>query len=212
MKIEIVNIDEVLSNPDNPRIIQDDKFKKLVQSIKEFPKMLEIRPIVVDENNIVLGGNMRLKACKEAGLKEIHIIRADDLNEDQKNQFIVKDNASFGEWDFESLSNDFDISLLADWGVDVPYKEIPLEYIEKETVNENDFEKITSEHSKTPIVSKLTKRHSLFVIPVDEEIDEIYIREMFGLNEPRMFGKIKGKSSVITIEMIQQLISKLCNV
>lgn len=120
MKIEKVNIKEVLSNPDNPRTIKDEKFKKLVASIKEFPEMLEIRPIVVDENMITLGGNMRLKACKTAGLKEVFIIRANELTEDQKKQFIVKDNSSFGEWDFHALEKDFDFELLSDWGIDVP--------------------------------------------------------------------------------------------
>ena len=81
MKTEKVSISQVKTNPNNPRLIKDDKFKKLVSSIKEFPEMLEIRPIVVDNDNIVLGGNMRLRACKEAGLKEVHIIKADQLTE-----------------------------------------------------------------------------------------------------------------------------------
>ena len=79
MKTEKVKISQVKTNPNNPRLIKDDKFKKLVRSIKEFPEMLEIRPIVVDKDNIVLGGNMRLRACKEAGLKEIDIVKADQL-------------------------------------------------------------------------------------------------------------------------------------
>jgi len=119
MKTEKVSIKEVIPNESNPRIIKDDKFKKLVQSIKDFPQMLEIRPIVVDENNIILGGNMRFKACIEAGLKEVFIIKANDLTEEQKHEFIVKDNVGFGEWDWDILANEWDAEKLEDWGLDV---------------------------------------------------------------------------------------------
>jgi DNA modification methylase len=128
MKTQKVKITEVKSNPNNPRLIKDDKFAKLVRSIKEFPKMLEIRPIVVNADMIVLGGNMRLKACKKAGLKEIPIIFADDLTEEEQKQFIIKDNVGFGEWDWEQLANEWDEVQLQEWGLDIPYfgvNEIP---------------------------------------------------------------------------------------
>ena len=112
-------ITKVKSNPNNPRLIKDDKFHKLVNSIKEFPKMLEIRPIVVNEEMIVLGGNMRLKACKEAGLKEVPVIKASDLTEEEQRQFIIKDNVSGGEWDWEMLANDWNVEQLDNWGLDV---------------------------------------------------------------------------------------------
>jgi hypothetical protein len=115
-----VSIKEVIPNKSNPRIIRDSKFVKLVQSIKDFPQMLEIRPIVVDENNIILGGNMRFKACIEAGLKEVFIIKANDLTEEQKHEFIVKDNVGFGEWDWDIIANEFDTEKLEDWGLDLP--------------------------------------------------------------------------------------------
>jgi len=120
MKTQTVKINEVKSNPNNPRIIKDDKFKKLVASIKELPQMLELRPIVVNEDMIVLGGNMRLKACKEAGLKEIPIIKASELNEEQQRAFIIKDNVGFGEWDWDALANEWDAEQLDEWGLDVP--------------------------------------------------------------------------------------------
>jgi len=120
MQVNKVNINEVKTNPKNPRLIKDDKFRKLVKSIQEFPQMLELRPIVVDENNIVLGGNMRLKACKEAGLKEVFIVKAEDLTEQQKDEFIVKDNVGFGEWDWDILANEWDTDKLQDWGLDIP--------------------------------------------------------------------------------------------
>jgi ParB-like chromosome segregation protein Spo0J len=120
MQLSKVKISEVKNNPKNPRLIKDDKFKKLVKSIQEFPQMLELRPIVVDENNIVLGGNMRLKACKEAGLKEVYIVKAQNLTELQKDEFIVKDNVGFGEWDWDMLANEWDTEKLDEWGLDLP--------------------------------------------------------------------------------------------
>lgn len=116
---ETIKIALVKPNPSNPRIIKDDKFIKLVKSIKEFPKMLELRPIVVNDDMVVLGGNMRLKACKEAGLKEVPIIKASDLTEEEQKEFIIKDNVGFGEWDFEMLA-DWDSEQLEEWGLDIP--------------------------------------------------------------------------------------------
>jgi hypothetical protein len=121
-------ISKVKPNPNNPRIIKDDKFEKLVRSIKEFPKMLEIRPIVVNDDMIVLGGNMRLKACKEAGLKEVPIIKASDLTEDEQKQFIIKDNVSGGEWDWEALAADWNAEELEEWGLDVWQQPTEVDY------------------------------------------------------------------------------------
>lgn len=115
-----IEISKIKTNKKNPRIIKDDKYKKLIKSIKEFPEMLEIRPIVVDSEMVVLGGNMRLKACKEAGLKEVPVIIADALTEDQKKEFIIKDNVGFGEWDWDVLANEWDSELLDSWGFDLP--------------------------------------------------------------------------------------------
>jgi DNA modification methylase len=115
-----VNIAAVKENPDNPRFIKDSKFKKLVKSIKAFPEMLEKRPIVVDEDMVVLGGNMRLKACKSAGLFEVWVDIAEGWTEEQKREFIVKDNVGFGEWDWDILANEWDVNLLDEWGLDLP--------------------------------------------------------------------------------------------
>ena len=114
-----IKISEVKGNPSNPRIIKNDKFLKLVKSIQEFPEMLKLRPIVVDEDMVVLGGNMRLKASKAAGLKEVWIEVAEGLTEEQKKEFIVKDNVGFGEWEWDMLANEWDSVELADWGLDV---------------------------------------------------------------------------------------------
>ena len=108
-----VKISKVKGNPSNPRVIKNDKFKKLVKSIQEFPQMLKLRPIVVDEDMMVLGGNMRLRASKSAGLKEVWIEIAEGLTEEQKKEFIVKDNVGFGEWEWDILGNEWDSVQLA---------------------------------------------------------------------------------------------------
>jgi hypothetical protein len=114
-----VKLSQIKNNPNNPRIIKDDKFQKLVRSIKEFPQMLELRPIVVNDDMIVLGGNMRLRACKEAGLKEVPVIKASQLTEEEQRAFIIKDNVGYGEWDWEMVANEWDAELLIEWGLDV---------------------------------------------------------------------------------------------
>ena len=119
-EITWVKVGEIKPNPNNPRIVKDEKFKKLVKSIQDFPDMLSIRPIVVNNDMIVLGGNMRLKAIKEAGIKEVPIIKAASLTEDQQREFIIKDNLGYGEWDWEMIANEWDDQLLEEWGLDIP--------------------------------------------------------------------------------------------
>jgi hypothetical protein len=120
----VISISKIKPNPKNPRIIKDDKFQKLVKSITDFPEMLEKRPLVcftdTDKKYVVLGGNMRLKAAKEIGLKELPIILADDWTEEQKAEFLIKDNVGFGEWDFEQLANEWDAEKLDEWGLNIP--------------------------------------------------------------------------------------------
>lgn len=123
-----VNIKEIKPNENNPRIISDYKFKNLVKSIKDFPEMLEKRPLVVDEDMVVLGGNMRLKALQQAGIKEVHVDIAKDWTDEQKKEFIIKDNLSFGEWDWDILSNEWETKELDDWGMQVPYYEDEPDY------------------------------------------------------------------------------------
>lgn len=118
-----MKLSQIKPNPDNPRIIKDLKFERLCRSIEQFPKMMELRPIVVDQNMVVLGGNMRLKALQHLGFKEIPETwckKANDLNEEERRRFIISDNAGFGEWDFEELSNTWSEDPLEDWGLDVP--------------------------------------------------------------------------------------------
>jgi DNA modification methylase len=129
-----MKITDIKPNPENPRIIKDHKFKQLVESIKSFPQMLELRPIVIDENNVVLGGNMRLKACIEAGLTDVPVVQAKDLTDLQKKEFIVKDNVGYGEWDWDELANNWDEQLLTEWGLDIPHFDV-----EELEAKEDDF-------------------------------------------------------------------------
>lgn len=135
-----IDIKKIIPNENNPRFINDSKFDRLVKSIQDFPEMLEKRPIIVDENFIVLGGNMRLKACKKAGLKEIWIDQVTDWGEEKKKEFIIKDNSGFGEWDWDILMNEWEVKDLYDWGLDIP--EIPLEDIEAEEDNYEEPEEL----------------------------------------------------------------------
>jgi ParB-like chromosome segregation protein Spo0J len=120
VKIETVPIGKVRLNPDNPRTINKDKYAKLVKSLGEFPEMRELREIVVDETYMVLGGNMRLRALKEIGEKEVIVKIAEGLTPEQKKEFVIKDNASFGDWDFDIIANEFTNLALEDWGLDIP--------------------------------------------------------------------------------------------
>lgn len=113
-------IKTIKANPNNPRLIKDERFQKLVQSIKDFPQMLELRPIVVNAAGVVLGGNMRLKACQAAGLTEVPVIAAESLTEAQEREFIIKDNVGFGEWEWDALANAWDAAELTAWGLDLP--------------------------------------------------------------------------------------------
>lgn len=119
----MIKLTTIKSNPNNPRVIRDEKFKKLVKSIEEFPKMMALRPMVVNEEMVVLGGNMRLKALKELGYKEVPndwIKSAKDLTEDEIRRFIIADNVGFGEHDWEMLANEWNVEELTDWGLDIP--------------------------------------------------------------------------------------------
>jgi hypothetical protein len=130
--MEIVKIEAIKANSKNPRVIKDDKFRKLVQSIREFPDMLNKRPLIcftdVDKKYVVLGGNMRLRAAQEIGLKEMPIILADDWTQEQKDEFLIKDNVGFGEWNWDDLANEWDAEKLTDWGLDVWQSEPDIDY------------------------------------------------------------------------------------
>ena len=144
MAFERIKISQIRPNPNNPRLIKDDRFAKLVKSIRDFPQMLELRPIVVNDDMIVLGGNMRLKACKDAGLTEVPVIKASQLTPEQQREFIIKDNLGYGEWDWELIANEWDAEQVTDWGLDIPDFKIEAD------AQEDDYE--VTEEIQTDIV------------------------------------------------------------
>ena len=152
MKPKKIEISKLKLNPNNPRTINKSKFERLKKSISEFPKMLELRPIVVDEGFIVLGGNMRLQALKELGIKETFYIQKQDLTPKEKKQFVIKDNASFGDWDWDALANEWETKELKDWGIDVWQPEKEIDYSILDEVNLDDEIQTMYEQTKKSII------------------------------------------------------------
>jgi hypothetical protein len=179
-----VKISEVKANPKNPRVIKDDKFKKLVKSIQEFPDMLNKRPLVVftdaDGKYVVLGGNMRLKACNELGMKEIPITVADEWTEEQKNEFLIKDNVGFGEWDWDDLANEWDKDDLEEWGVDLP-------------INEKIDKLQEGEKIEIPKSLQVIPKKEYLIIMADEDSEEWEeLKQIFSCGIVRNGGVKKG--------------------
>ena len=119
-KWTVAKIADIVLNPNNPRTIKDERFEKLVQSIRDFPQMLQLRPIVVNSKMMALGGNMRTVAATAAGLDEVPIIIADNLTPEQEREFIIKDNLPYGEWNWEIIKGEWELEKLADWGLEIP--------------------------------------------------------------------------------------------
>jgi len=171
MKTEKIKLSKIKRNPDNPRLIKDNKFHKLVKSIKDFPEMLEIRPIVVNEDMIVLGGNMRLKACQEAGLKEVPVIQANKLSAEQQREFIVKDNVGFGEWDWDMVANEWDAKKVQEWGLDLPFTE-------EDIIEMNNP---YNDETENKFATELDSESNYIVLKFDKDIDWIQAKTLFGL-------------------------------
>jgi len=176
-------LSEVKLNPNNPRLIKDDNFKKLVQSIKDFPEMLDIRPIVVNTDMVILGGNMRFKACKEAGLKEVPIIIADNLTEEQQREFLIKDNVSGGEWNFEMLENEWDTEKLMEWGLDLP--------LDTQIDKLEDGEEILLEQA----IQLRPKREYVVIMCNEENTDWDELKEILNLPTVKRGGFTKDKTN-----------------
>ena len=165
--MKLVKISEVKPNPKNPRVIKDGKFQKLVKSIQEFPDMLNKRPLIVftdvDDKYVVLGGNMRLKALNELKYKEIPVIVADEWTEEQKHEFLIKDNVGFGEWDWDSLANEWDVEKLDDWGLNIPNYSLGLD------VNDMTEEDIDLTEEFDPIGKSSGLQKVVFIFDGKEE-------------------------------------------
>ena len=148
-----MKLSEIKPNPNNPRVIKDYQFEKLCKSIQEFPKMMELRPIIVDDNNTVLGGNMRLRALQKLGYKDIPdtwVKKASELTEEEKRRFVIADNVNAGEWDWDTLANEWDANELEDWGIDIP-----------------NWDAVTKDYNNLQIIDKVKsiKLSERFIIP-----------------------------------------------
>lgn len=178
METKLVPIASVIPNSDNPRYIKEEKFNKLVKSIKDFPEMLQLRPIVINDENVILGGNMRYKACVEAGIKKIPVIKADQLTPDQQREFIIKDNVAGGDWDWDIIANEWNADELEDWGLDVI------------NVDWDELDYIDEEVEKPELTNDLTIKIS---IPKELEGDYSMIQEglRLWLNENYVGCEIK---------------------
>ena len=172
MKIDINSIQE---NPNNPRTITEEKFRKLVKSLKEFPEMLEARPIVIDPQGMVLGGNMRLKAAREAGLKEVYVYGA-TWEEAKQKEFIIKDNVSFGEHDWDILANEWDAVQIEEWGLDVWTPE-----------EEPSMDELIGEEKNKPATMKIT-----FDNPEQLQAAEIEIQELLDRKYPGSYFSVSA--------------------
>lgn len=164
-----MKLNDIKSNPNNPRVIKDEKFEKLKKSIQEFPKMMKLRPMVINADSIVLGGNMRLKALKELGYKEIPdewVKRADELTEEEQRRFIIADNVGFGEHDWEMLSNEWNVDELEEWGLDIP------EWGEDET----------KEKEQEDLSDNLDVNYRIEIILSDEKSQELLYNELIKRN------------------------------
>ena len=183
--VKVVKITEIKANPNNPRILKDDKFRKLVTSIEKFPEMADVRPIVVNMDMVVIGGNMRLRAMKEVGWKEAPVQMV-DWTEEQQKEFIIKDNLGYGEWDWDDLANNWDEIQLTDWGLDIP-----------------DFNKgIDNEEGEIKISTELDQHSNYIVLKFNTDIDWLQVQSIFGLESTyslRQNGKTwsKGVGRVI---------------
>ena len=164
---------KIQGNPNNPRIIKNDKYRKLVQSIKDFPEMLKLRPIVVDENMMILGGNMRWKASRDAGLKDVWIDIAEGLSDEKKEEFIVKDNLNFGDWDWDNLANEWDNKKLNEWGMDVWMTEDDVKEIKNPVNSESD----------NPFAKEIDTECNYILLKFTKDIDWIYANNLFELTK-----------------------------
>lgn len=166
-KVDIESLDEKIGNP---RYITNEKFNKLRQSIIDFPEMLALRPLVIDENNVVMGGNMRLKALKSLNHKEVHVIQIKDLTQEQKDEFVIKDNVGFGNWDMDILGNEWDVEQLDAWGLDVLFPE------------DEEDEKTEDEDPEIEFSEYLGESHNYVVLKFENDIDWLSAQTHFDIS------------------------------
>lgn len=200
MQTKKLKINKIKPNPNNPRLIKDHKFKQLVKSIKEFPEMLQIREIVVDEDMIILGGNMRYKACVEAGLKEVDVVIMEGLTPKQKEEFVIKDNANYGIWDWEMLANNFDSAALNDWGLNVWQPSLSALVPEKPIEDTDDEDDVSvSDDEETAEEGTGGKK----IIQIEFKVDDYPVAF-------ELYQEMKAKKIDIGLILINKLKEELC--
>lgn len=189
------NVGQYKDLPKNPRVIKNDKFRKLVESIKDLPEMLEIRPIVVNENNIVLGGNMRLKACQEIGLEKVPVVKLLNLDIDKQKEFIVKDNVSFGQWDLDEVFNkEWNIDFMQKWGVEIEAKK------DEELTDEEIESKYDDSNCLYPLIPIFDEQYNAIIIVCETRTELANVRSKLNITQRRQSYKNKfiGETNVIT--------------
>lgn len=193
-------INQLKLNDNNPRQIKSQRFSKLVKSIKDFPEMLQLRPIVVNDDNVIIGGNMRYRACKHLGHEEVHVIKAKDLSKAQETQFMLKDNFSFGDWDVDVLSNQFEKQFLLDQGMEASM----LGFFKNDF--ESDMLQAEAETTELPIVPQFSEKYSCVMIFCDNELDETWLRNTLKLGKAKDYKTERIKeTSVMSVQKFQEL-------
>lgn len=209
--IRLRNVSEIKPNPKNPRIINKKEKRKLVESIKRDPELLMLKPLVIDKNDVIVGGNQRYDACVELGMDEVPTIDASKLTKAQIEKFIVIDNTHAGDWDFVKMGELYNTDQMALWGVVAPVTVDPLP---KKELEEDDFDKEFKKHNdktcELPIVPEFHEKYAYFVILTTNEIDEEFVRNKFGLNVKHTSHKSTDDrlSNVIPFKKLQEVCTK----
>lgn len=195
-----VALTKLKNNPKNPRVIRDEKFNKLKKSIEDFPDMLEKRPLVVftdkDGKFVVLGGNMRLKAAKELGIKELPVIVADEWTEEQKAQFLIKDNVNFGEWNHEELANEWDAIQLQEWGLDLPV------YAAGHEANDMDEMSLDLDEEFDPLGHATNLHKIIFMFNDENDAKNWYEEKLHNEYDVKKYGGGQGKFWQINLSSV----------
>lgn len=199
-----LKISQIKENPDNPRQIKRHQFMSLVRSIKSFPEMLNVRPLVLTDDNVVLGGNMRLKACIEAGLEEVPVIRVTEWSEAMQKEFVIKDNISYGEWDVDMLANQYEREMLLDFGLTDKELGVFMDEYEEEMAM------IDNTKAEMPIVPKFSEQYDSVVIFCDNELDFNWIKNVLELKSKQDYKNTRvGECHVMHVKEFQEIIEKL---
>jgi len=202
-EIEVIPIGEIKENPNNPRLIKNQRFYKLVDSIKKFPEMLSIRAVVIDEDNIVLGGNMRLKALQHLKYTEVPVIRFEGLTKEQKEEFVIKDNNHFGEWDIDMLANQYERDFLLSMGMEEKDLKFFLDEFEEEFYTYDDS------NADLPIVPRFGESYNAVTIFCNNEMDWNWLKNVMDIKKMHDYKTERiMESHVLSVQMFQEIWKK----